>query len=211
MQEPFDECWTMSVPRVPVECLATMIAKDSCRMARAQAVQRLIMQRRKIPHSALHTVSEHKSMCDAISPVGALRPWGVACESLWRACESEGGTQRASSGEGGTQRAPSGRPFTRCPLGAIHPVERALCGSESGSRAFEGSSALTRCLTSGRWAPGASAVCTRGARATFCLYLCTVLYSIARYKKHPVKALKLWRGHATQGGSELPPPLPLGR
>ena len=52
------------------------------------------------------------------------RPWGVACESLWRACESEGGTQRASSGEGGTQRAPSGRPFTRCPLGAIHPVER---------------------------------------------------------------------------------------
>ena len=138
------------------------------------------------------------------------RPWGVACESLWRACESEGGTQRASSGEGGTQRAPSGRPFTRCPLGAIHPVERALCGSESGSRAFEGSSALTRCLTSGRWAPGASAVCTRGARATFCLYLCTVLYSIARYKKHPVKALKLWRGHATQGGSELPPPLPLG-
>ncbi len=62
----------MSVPRVPVECLATMIAKDSCRMARAQAVQRLIMQRRKIPHSALHTVSEDKSMCDAISPVGAL-------------------------------------------------------------------------------------------------------------------------------------------
>ena len=37
------------------------------------------------------------------------------------------------------------------------------------------------------------------------------LYSIARYKKHPVKALKLWRGHATHGGSELSPPLPLGR
>ena len=115
----------MSVPRVPVECLATMIAKDSCRMARAQAVQRLIMQRRKIPHSALHTVSEDKSMCDAISPVGALVlgiPQSFPIRLLWL-CSALGVWPASRCGERVNPKvAPSGHPVAKvAPSG--HPVD----------------------------------------------------------------------------------------
>ena len=134
----------MSVPRVPVECLATMIAKDSCRLARAQAVQRLIMQRRKIPHSALHTVSEDKSMCDAISPVGALVlgiPQSFPIRLLWL-CSALGVWPASRCGERVNPKvAPSGHPVAKvAPSG--HPVATTIHTVPAGCHSPSGASTM---------------------------------------------------------------------
>ena len=46
--------------------------------------------------------------------------------------------------------------------------------------------------SSGRWAPGASAVCTRGARATFCLYLCTLQHYEVQFRSRKIEIIYLY-------------------